>query len=267
MFQFLQPQRAVLTSFTGRTETHGRERVPAVSFRLKFTGPNTLLDLLSPSLRLAVYTAAEGQEDLPGVEPATPLLRSRDVKHLALDNAYEGWTVHLEHGIDESTHLEMGSAKIDAFAVDFHDGGTVDIECRVSTADLDRHGAGLLWSKQTLEVPVCFIAPKALETNPNAGQVIDGTTGHPGAGLFDGPEDSGSEGGEPDATDAFVAQHADAAPAETMEERVARGEPAWPFPEGDSRALANGKPASGPKARSEPAPKKSRGRKKAEATA
>jgi len=247
MFQFLTPQSAKLLSFTGRTEVHGPDRVPAVSFRLKFSGPNTLLDLLSPSLRLAVYTAAEGQEDLPGVDPTTPLLRSRDVKHLALDNSYEGWTVKIEHGIDETTHLEMGLAKIDAFEVDFHDGGTVDIECRVSTANIDEAGVGRLWSKQTREVPVCFIAPKTLETNPEL--FIDGTKGHPG--LFDakGPEDTDSEGGDPDAK----------TPEQALAESV-QGEQTWPFPTG-SKPAEGEKPTSGPKARSEPAPKKRGGKK------
>lgn len=231
MFQLLNPTRATLTTFTGRTEVHGKDRVPAVSFRLRFSGPNTLLDLLSPTLRPAIYTAAEGQEDLPGVEPATPHLRSKDVKHLALESiSYEGWTVHVEHGIDDSTRLEMGSSKIDAFSVDFHDGGTVEIECRVSTCDIDAEGAGLLWSKQTREVPVCFIAPKTLETNTGP-EVIDGTKGHPGAGLFDGPDDDAdSEGGEPDATDTFIEQHAEQ-PTEPH-----RG-PAWPFPEEKQREI------------------------------
>lgn len=252
MFQFLTPQQAQLMSFTGRTEVHGKDRVPAVSFRLRFSGPNTLLDLLSPTLRPAFYTAAEGQEVLPGVEPSTPNLRSKDVTHLALGAVYEGWTVHIEHGIDESTHLEMGNAKIDSFSVDFHDGGSVDIECRVSTSDVDALGAGLLWSKQLRTLPVCLIAPKALETNPEAGKAeatgaeIDGTQA---AFERDHPplEDDGQQSildamqrGEP------VASSDEAGPAdrEPGDDGASDGEgsdpdaepeprrgPAWPFPE------------------------------------
>jgi hypothetical protein len=249
MFQFLTSQAAKLLSFTGRTEVHGPDRVPAVSFRLKFTGPNTLLDLLSPSLRLAVYTAAEGQEDLPGVEPATPLLRSKDVKHLGLDNVFDGWTVHVEHGIGDDSALVMGSCKIDAFAVDFYDGGTVDIECRVGTSDLDAKGAGLLWSKQTLEVKVMLIAPKTLETNPSVGPAIDGTKGHPGTvPLFDAEDEVADAEKTPEEA---LAEAVATAPEETLEERLARGVPAWPFPTG-SKPAEGEKPSSGPKARSEP---------------
>jgi hypothetical protein len=184
MFELLTLTSATLTSFTGRTETHGKNKVPAVSFRLRFTGPNTLLDRLSPSVRHVLYMAAPGQEDLPGVEPTTPLLRCKDMKTWSPDNSYEGWTVTIEHGIDDSSAIEMGNCEVDAFTVDLFDGGTVAIECRVSTSDLDWMGAGRLWSKQQSEVQVMLAAPLTTSTNPEAGEqderqlTLDGSTGH-----------------------------------------------------------------------------------------
>ena len=114
-FEILTLTPATLTSFTGRTETHGKDKVAAVSCRLRFRGPNTLLDKLSPSIRHTLYMAAEGQEDLPGVEPPTPLLRCKDIKTWSPENCYEGWTVTIEHGIDDSSAIVMGACKVDEF--------------------------------------------------------------------------------------------------------------------------------------------------------
>lgn len=183
-FELLALTEATLTTFTGRTETHGKATVSAVSFRLRFSGPNTLLDLLSASARKTFYEAAPGQEDLPGVDPTTPHLRSRDIKQWSPENAYEGWTVTVDYGYDEAKPIEMGGCKIDDFKCDLHDDpGMVDIECRIGTSNLDWMGAGRLWSKQRQKVHVMLAAPLTPSTNPEAGErdpnqlTLDGTTG------------------------------------------------------------------------------------------
>lgn len=71
MFQIDTPTPATLKSLTPRTETHGDQEVSAMSFGLKITGPNTMLDALQPGRRDALYRAVEGQDQLPGVEPPT----------------------------------------------------------------------------------------------------------------------------------------------------------------------------------------------------
>jgi hypothetical protein len=101
MFELQNPTTALLTSVTPRTEHHGDSTVVAVSMKLKITGPNTLLDLLSPALRHTLYTAVEGQDQLPGVEPATPLLRAKGILDvIALKSCFGGWTLSVDHGID-----------------------------------------------------------------------------------------------------------------------------------------------------------------------
>lgn len=184
-FEFLIFTEATLVSLTSRTETHGKEKVPAASFRLRFSGPNTLLDKLSPNVRETLYMAAEGQEDLPGVEPTTPLLRCKSVKTWSPENCYEGYTVTVDYGIGDDGAIEMGGSKVDAFTVELHDNpGMVDIECRVSTSDLDRFGFGWLWEKQTQKVHVMLAAPLTPQTNPEAGEqdenqlTLDGTSGN-----------------------------------------------------------------------------------------
>lgn len=183
-FEILTLTEATLTTFTGRTETHGKATVPAVSFRLRFSGPNTLLDLLSNTARKTFYMAAEGQEDLPGVDPTTPHLRSRDIKQWAPENSHEGWTVTIDRSGNDADAIEMGSCKVDGFSCELHDDpGMVDIECRIGTSNLDAESAGWLWSKQRQKVFVMLAAPLTQQTNPEAGQVderqltLDGSTG------------------------------------------------------------------------------------------
>jgi hypothetical protein len=245
MFELLTLTEATLTTFTGRTETHGKATVPAVSFRLRFSGPNTLLDLLSPTARKTFYMAAEGQEDLPGVDPTTPHLRSRDIKAWAPEYAYEGWTVTIDSSGNEDARIEMGGCKVDNFSCELHDDpGMVDIELRVSTSNVNRFGAGWLWSKQQQKVFVMLAAPLTPSINPEAGErdpnqlTLDGSTGaeigaHSDARkAADAAFEPGAEGMDPnapfdDATDAVlddVAKHGIEATAKTPAQiRAAKG--------------------------------------------
>lgn len=223
-FEILTRTEATLTTFTGRVETHGKSKVPAASFRLRFSGPNTLMDLLSPDARKTLYMAAEGQEDLPGVEPTTPLLRCKSIKNWSPENSYEGWTVTIDRSGNEQDDIELGGSKIDAFTVELHDNpGMVDIECRVGTHHLTSDEAGFLWSKQQQKVFVMLAAPLTQQTNPEAGAqdpnqlTLDGTTG--------------TELGEP--SDARKAADA----AFTGEPQ--RGED-WPFPRDGTEPLPPG---------------------------
>lgn len=169
-FEMLTKTEATLTTFTGRTETHGKTKVPAVSFRLRFSGPNTLLDKLSKTAREAFYMAAPGQEDLPGVDPTTPHLRSRDITSWSPENAYEGWTVTIDRTGNEADDIELGGCKVDGFTAELHDDpGNVDIECRVGTHHLSPDEAGYLWSMQSRKVFVMLAAPLTPLTNPDAG--------------------------------------------------------------------------------------------------
>lgn len=192
-----------LTSFVGRTQKSGPDDVPAVTFRLKLASvQNTLLDLFSPTFRLTAYAPVEGQEQLPGVEPTTPILRSKDLKHWAPETRLEGWTVHVSRGISDDDALQMGSCKIDDFRFDLYEGGHIDVDFRVSTADVDEAGAGMLWGRQKCKVFVTITAPELAEQKP----VIDGTTeafrkDHPEAGdLF-----AAAHGGEAGADDTGAA--------------------------------------------------------------
>ena len=78
---------ATITSFTGRTETHGKEKVPALSLGLRITTANTILDVISDTLRTTMYKSVQenDQADIDGVEPSTPLLRTDGIDTITLD--------------------------------------------------------------------------------------------------------------------------------------------------------------------------------------
>ena len=210
-----------LATMTPRTEKHGDEDVSAVSLGLRLTAANTLLDALDPNLRMAIYAPVEGQDQLPGVEPSTPVLRPRMVESLKLSCCFEGWTVAIDRGIDEDDPIKLGGAKVDKFVVVPHEGGSVDIAFRVGSSDIDETEAGWLFGHLGQPIVVSITPP---EKAPDA---IDGSTeafqrDHPGADdgqadLLDeeeageafarlsedpGPDDddgTGSEGGDADA--------------------------------------------------------------------
>jgi hypothetical protein len=231
-FELPTPTPAMLTSVTPRTEIHGDDKVFAISLGLKLTGPNTLLDKLSPTMRTTLYQAVEGQEQLPGVEPATPLLRTRGIEQVNCAGKLEGWTLYVDHGIDEGDPIALGDAKLDKFRVCPKEGGSIELLFRVGTSDIDSEEAGLLCSKLGTEITITLRAPELKVDKP----VIDGTVGHAGLAAQRSAEESGQrslgdpedetdgdgEGDAPDATDTFVAQH-DTAPKRTARGGVRRG--------------------------------------------
>lgn len=188
MFQIQSPTTATLKTLTPRTETHGGEKVSAMSFGLKITGPNTMLDALQPGLRDALYRAVEGQDQLPGVEPATPLLRSKGIESVKLKACFEGWTLKIDAGIDENDPIAFGSCEVDAFQVVPSEGGIIDLHFRVGTSDIDQDEAGWMFGHLQQEIDITLHAP---QVKPDA---IDGT----------GEEFAADH---PDAGDLFAAQH------------------------------------------------------------
>lgn len=205
MFQITTPTEVKLCSMTPRTEKHGDEDVSAVSLSLRVTGPNTMLDILQPGLRDALYKPVEGQEQLPGVEPSTPLLRSRGIESVKLTACFEGWTLAIDQGIDESDPIKLGGSKIDKFVVEPKDGGSIELTFRVGSSDIDETEAGWLFGHLGQQIVVTVAAP---EVKPAA---IDGTgeefkKDHPDAGSAEdlfaaehgGEAGTGPEGDEPD---------------------------------------------------------------------
>ena len=73
---------------------HGDDEVPAVSINVEIETANTLLDLIDPQIRQALYKAKpEETPELPGVDASTPVLRCNSIDRVKLTTAHEGWTL------------------------------------------------------------------------------------------------------------------------------------------------------------------------------
>lgn len=186
-FQITTPTPATLRTVTPRTELHGDEKVSAISLGLSIKAANTLLDALDGGkLRNALYMAVPGQDQLPGVEPSTPLLRARGIEEVKCSGTLEGWTVRFEHGIDDDSAIVLGASKVDKFRVIPTEGGSVELLFRVGTSDIDEGEAGALFGMLGQEVMITITAPVIASGAP----IIDGSTeafqaDHPEAGdLF-----------------------------------------------------------------------------------
>lgn len=184
MLEITEFTEAHVASVTNRTEKHGDDEVPAVTLAVEITAANTMLDLIDPGIRQALYKAVEDQEQLPGVEPATPVLRCNSFDVLPLTTAYEGWSQHVDDGIDETVPMEFASVKVDKLRVDAKQGGSVVLKLRLGTSDVDADRLGKLGMHNGQSIWLKLLKPEA------PAPAIDGSVeaferDHPEAGLFD----------------------------------------------------------------------------------
>lgn len=160
MFEIPEPIVATLTSVTQRAETHGEEKKPAVSYGLKITGANTLLDLLDKDLRAAIYHTPRNKT-IDGVDPIAPTRRCKVIDHVSVNvGPFEGWTLNVDHGIDEETPITFGGCKVDKFHVTPIEGGSVELSLRVGTSDISAESSGLMAMKIGQDISITLIAPK-----------------------------------------------------------------------------------------------------------
>lgn len=144
MFQILEMHEAHLASVTNRIEKHGEDDVPAVSLGFSLTSANTILDSIDPAIRASLYKAVDGQPDLPGVETSTPALRCNSFERHILPTKYEGWSLEVDDGIDETEPMVFGGTKVDKFQIEAKQGGSVVIRFRAGTSDVDAEKLGKL---------------------------------------------------------------------------------------------------------------------------
>ena len=169
MFEVTEFTEARLASVTTRTEKHGEEDVPAVSLSVEITAANTLLDAIDPNIRHALYKAVEDQDELPGIEPATPLLRCNSFDSIALTTSHEGWRLLVDDGIDDAAPMEFSGVKVDKLRVDAKQGGSVVLKLRLGTSDVDADRLGKLGMHNGQSIWIKVLKP---ESTPEA---IDGS--------------------------------------------------------------------------------------------
>jgi hypothetical protein len=160
MFEITNPTTATLVSITSRSEKHGDDEVPAVSYGLKITGAATLLDLLDKDLRSAIYHSPRNKT-IEGVDPVAQTLRCAAIEHLSVNvGPFEGWTLNVDHGIDEETPITFGGCKVDKFRIAPIEGGSVELSLRVCTSDISAEAVGLMAMQIGQDIEITLVAPK-----------------------------------------------------------------------------------------------------------
>lgn len=160
MFQLLHPTTATLNTITSRSEIHGEEKKPAISLGLSIETANTILDLLDPTLRPTFYSKANGQDQLPGVEETTPSLRTRCIASVGIVGFFEGWTLNVDHGIEEREPVKFGGVKVDKLSAELKDGGTCILHLRCGTSDIDAKSLGIVGMKLAQKISITLVAPE-----------------------------------------------------------------------------------------------------------
>lgn len=208
MKKFELPSGTYLTvsKSTPRKECHGDEHVQAISLRLSWTTTNDSLEKLHPNLKAMLFwktPSEEAQERLEGVPEITPNLRVPTVATpLAISAEYSGYQLTIDHGMDESSALQLYQCEMDKFKVDPKEGGSVTISWSLSSnKSVTPELVGALCGLEGEDVTVELVAPEMVQPD----DVIDGTqdafdADHPGndGPLFD------DDAPAMDATDAFV---------------------------------------------------------------
>lgn len=150
IFELKQPTTALLASVTSRSEHHGEDKVPAVSLGLSIDTSANVLEMLCPEL--------------------VALLGVRGIDEVALSTVCEGWTLHVEHGIEAGDGaITLGGCRLDKFRAAPANDGQVRLRLRAASHDLTPMTLGLLGMKVQQDVVVVITAPKVpMQTNSGA---------------------------------------------------------------------------------------------------
>ncbi len=253
-FDLPEGSRLKVTKVTPRKEKHGKELVQAVSLRLEWwPTDNSALNLLHPGLQDMLFWTPPEVESQCALEGIPPVKKHRRVPTaglpLKIEASFTGYTLTIEHGIDETSALELYGCTLDKFDADAKEGGSSCIRWSLgSNKTVTPELVGELCALEGLDV-IATLTPPAEPALP--AEAIDGSVeafhaDHPDAGdMFaaehggeGGPDDDTGSDGEGDTPDATSARAAEAIGARTGR-RTARGRDAT------KKALAAGMAASG----------------------
>lgn len=139
MFAITDPKSLRLTKLNLRDEHHGDQTKKAADLIVSGQWPNTILDLLHPALRAALYSKAgpaasdDVQRDLDLPVTDMPNIRfARLGTPVKWDLKIEGATVSVHYGAGRPMVLQL--CKVDSFTIEPLEGGTVEIGFKISTS-------------------------------------------------------------------------------------------------------------------------------------
>ncbi len=192
-FDLPQLARLGLKKVTPRKENHGQDLIQAISLRFEWAPmESTALDMLAPGLLdMLFWTPPEvaQQLELEGMPMVKKHLRVPSVAMpIKVDMEFIGYTLTIEHGIDDSSALQLYSCELSKFTVEAKDGGFTTIGFSLaSNKQMTPELVGQICALEGEEVIATLEAPLIPMDQP-----IDGTT-------------EAFKEDHPDATDMFTA--------------------------------------------------------------
>ncbi|WP_423459953.1 hypothetical protein [Ottowia sp. VDI28] len=154
-FAFREVTDVKLTSVNFRKEIHGDEHVQAVDLTMGVDVPNTLLDIIQPGLREALYfniDASRGQVTIVDLPETLPNLRFPRLNggKFSLDdkkNKLAGYELFIDYGLgDDRSNMVFDCCKVVKRAIETKEGGTVHLSWQVQYSGdrLDQETCGKL---------------------------------------------------------------------------------------------------------------------------
>lgn len=157
----LQNQNAKLTSVNPRAELHGTDKKLAVDLKIEIKVSNDVLSEFDPSLKSAIYRAADaGEGDLLSGEPGVlPKLKFPLLGSLKWDKKLAGYEAVIHYGVSGSQDIHLIECEVDQFRFDCQDGGTVVVSFRV-IAHPESAELGRLCEMIQTEIEMSLIEPE-----------------------------------------------------------------------------------------------------------
>ena len=216
MFALPTLTAGTVRTFNLRTEKHGDDDVTAMDLGVRVTGPSSLLDMLHTSLREMFYLPPlANQASIPGESPPWTVLRCDAVRSTGVKHELVGRNVVLEPSSEIESELghagaiALGACNVNKFSVTAHPGGSVDIDFRIQTNDIDADSIGHAGAMLSQEVKLSVTHTEV-------------------EGSHDEPPAAAKAGKKKDATGLFVEGAASTGKVELSETA------AWPFPGSDN---------------------------------
>lgn len=157
----LKNQAAKLTSVNPRAELHGQDKKLAVDLKFDIKVSNDVLSEFDPSLKSAIYRAADtGEGDLLADQPGVlPKLKFPLMGAIKWGKAFAGYETVIHYGVSGTQDIHLIETDVDNFRFDCQDGGTVVVSFRV-IAHPESSELGRLCEMIQQEVEMSLIEPE-----------------------------------------------------------------------------------------------------------
>jgi hypothetical protein len=142
-----------LVSYNARTETHGKEEVPACDLIFEGRFRNDILVQFGPEMRAAFFRAGDvvhddSQGELGIGEQAIsdlPILRNPKLPGpFKLQWEGGGYQLTVDYGLGERSNIELDDCRCCDMQFTPHQGGEVDLRWRIAKSRVDERARGVL---------------------------------------------------------------------------------------------------------------------------